>query len=245
MNVIKKYKEKWQQENVNKNKMAVSRLRWPQDECSSTQNQGGRNGRQQWVAPVCLLPIPQSEDTCWMFSCHFCNDTLEIMSDEIQAIRLTICLSLPLRLTCCSAAQQAGCRRLGDGYARLNRLSLPLWYLLPGQNAAGVGWAQILRVGCVVAQGQQVLAQKTWRKVGSWKVRYSHIPEALEEALEVAGGHSMKRGMEVQAGCGCLEQHLSSLQVSQCRDSYISPESFRALLSICYMRQVSEDTMLI
>lgn len=77
MNVIKKYKEKWQQENVNKNKTAVSRLRWPQDECSSTQNQGGRNGRQQWVAPVCLLPIPQSEDTCWMFSCHICHDTLE------------------------------------------------------------------------------------------------------------------------------------------------------------------------
>lgn len=171
MNVIKKYKEKWQQENVNKSKTAVSRLQWPQDECSSTQNQGGRNGRQQWVAPVCLLPIPQSEDTCWMFSCHTCSDTLEIMSDEIQAIRLTICLSLLLRLTRCSAAQQAGCRRLGDGYARLNRLSLPLCCLPPGQNAAGLGWAQILRVGYVVAQGQQALAQKTWQQLLEGKVQ--------------------------------------------------------------------------
>lgn len=98
-------------------KVVTEEYKYEQDRCfkvavtPGTWNWGGRNGRQQWILPVCLLPIPQSQDTRWMFSCHIYNYTLEIISDKIQATLLTICISLPLRLICCILAgrmQKAG-----------------------------------------------------------------------------------------------------------------------------------------
>lgn len=138
MNVIKKYKEKWQQENVNKSKTAVSRLQWPQDECSSTQNQGGRNGRQQWVAPVCLanstvrrhmldvqLPYLQwySWNNVWWNSSYTANhlfepsleaDTLQCSTtSRLQEARGWLCTAEQTEPSSLLSAPRAKCSRAG------------------------------------------------------------------------------------------------------------------------------------
>lgn len=174
-------------------KVVTEEYKYEQDRCfkvavtPGTWNWGGRNGRQQWILPVCLLLVPQSQGTRWMFSCHICNYTLEIISDKIQATLLTIALAFPWGWS--AASWQAGCRRLGDRSARLNRLHLPL-HSLPTKEKCSRAWLNPCPLGglCV----SPVSAQKIWQ----WLLRrWGYIPEALIEVSEIMGERSMKRGV--------------------------------------------------
>lgn len=165
------------------NKTDVSRLQWPQAHETEEAEMGGSSGYCQSV--FCQSHSPKTHAGC--SAAIFAIIPLKYYLIKSKLHCWPFALAFPWGWS--AASWQAGCRRLGDRSAWLNRLHLPL-HSLPTKGKCSRAWLSPCPLGglCV----SPVSAQKIWQ----WLLRrWGYIPEALIEVSEIVGERSMKRGV--------------------------------------------------